>query len=48
MTDASTTETVNATRVTAAKLQDCRDTAHALLNLLQKGIRARSIMTRNV
>ena len=33
-------------RVTARKLQDCRETAQALGVLMQKGIRARHIMTR--
>ena len=34
--------------VTAAKLQDCRDTARAVLRLLQRNIRARDIATRKV
>lgn len=32
-------------RVSAAKLQDCRDSAAALIQLLKSGIRARDIMT---
>lgn len=33
-------------RISAKKLQDCEDTAKALMNLLKKGIRARDIITR--